>query len=187
MISRTLKRTRVTLLVTGLFYLCAGLLMVSRLPLMVDDTLPKTNAFRVFLLITGIVVIVLILFSLRYGIAYTYRAIKWWNIEQSPVYLLLKKHPEDVVWIYDGTTQGTVELFHRLQNQNAVVIRLSDGSKYQLYSSSVFVLQLIEFLSHAAPQARVGYQAEWEKEYKQNPSQFKAIPVSEEQIKRLGE
>jgi hypothetical protein len=47
----------------------------------------------------------------------------------------------------------------------------------------VFVLQLIEALSHFAPQARVGYQAEWEKEYKKNPSQFKAMRITDERMK----
>lgn len=113
-----------------------------------------------------------ILITLRYGITILVRGMRWWDIEQSPLFTLLKEYPHHIVWIFETPSKDK-------RQELTVNVWLADGEKYRLFVKEDDKDPLIQALSRFAPKARLGYQPEWVKEYKQDPSIFGAIPIAD--------
>ena len=108
---------------------------------------------------------------LRYGIPSLRRGIRSWNVEQSPVWTLLKEYPHHIVWIFEVPVKDN-------QQATSIHLWLVDGEKYALSVKVEDKDSLMKALSGFAPNARLGYQPEWVNEYKQDPSNFAATPKS---------
>lgn len=169
---RSLKRTRVTYIVWGILYLVGSLIMIGtvyQLYFLYQESIPSNEALRLIYAGMSVTSVVFGILALFYGIRFISNGIRWWNIEQSPLYTLLKEHPHHIVWIFETPTKDKREL-------TTVNVWLVDGAKHSLYVKESESYSLVQTLSHFAPQARLGYHRQWVKEYKQDPSNFGKIP-----------
>ena len=172
LIIHVLKRTRVAFVGFGVFAVGLAILasvtfIVRLLPIFANSN-EILRIFFVLFYVAGILVF------LRYGITFLITGIRWWNVEQSPLFILLKEYPYQIVWIFENPLKDK-------RQEPTVNIWLADGEKYRLFTKQEDVSNLIQALSSFSPNARLGYQAEWVKEYKQDPSTFGAIAKIENQ------
>lgn len=166
-IIRVLKRTRVFLIGFGIFFISMAVFGVLTLILRIIPSLDNAN---------GVFRIVFILFNLggifvflKYGVSFLKRGIQWWNVEQSPLFTVLQDYPYHIVWIFENPSKDK-------RQTPTINVWLDDREKYMLFVKQDEKNALIQRLSHFAPNARLGYEPEWVKEYKQAPSNFGAIP-----------
>jgi len=162
-----LKRTRVFLIAYGIFFIGLAVFGVWMLLLRIIPDLQNSD---------GIFRIVFVLFNLggvflflKLGVPCLKRGVQGWNVEQSPLFMLLQEYPQHIVWIFENPTKDK-------RQDPTVNVWLVDGEKFMLFVKQDEKNSLIQSLSHFAPSARLGYQPEWIKEYKQDPSSFGAIP-----------
>lgn len=163
LIIRVLKRTRVSLIGYGIFWIgmavVCGLIYILRyLPIIANSNALFQIGFTLFNVVG-------IFLFLKNGINFLANGIRWWNVEQSPLFILLKEYPNHIVWIFEISSKNK-------QLQSTVNVWLDDGEKHTLVVKQEEKPALIQALSRFAPNARLDYQPEWIKVYKQDPSNF---------------
>lgn len=124
------------------------------------------------LLVAEVLVLVLLLLAVAgLGVFLLKRTVGLIRIRQSKIFRALFDAPDTIVWLYEMTAstrhvQGSVQRF--------VMVRFNDGSAEQIVcGSKIDTMAVMTCMLQYAPHAVLGYQADWEKRYLENPAAFR--------------
>ena len=114
---------------------------------------------------------IIALLFLILGISFLSAILYLWSIDQIPLLQILKKSPQQVVWIYTVITQRMPFGFE-IQQSGLIYFKLENKDEISVSLAAKDLKLVSKTLNRLLPNASFGYSKEKEEVYEKNPSQL---------------